>query len=237
MKLMRPKVPRWGLAVLLGLVGFTLVWLSRTLPLVEWLDWLRHHAQTLGPLAVGITALLFAVGCIFFLPTTLVVAAAGAAFGFGTGLLAIWLGYFLAVGVVWLIGNRFSGPMRRRFESVNPSAGRILDALGERGPWLVFLTQLHPLSPASLLNYLYPSLGLDWRTAIPAILIGRIPTLAMYVALGAWSAKGLTAESDELAWLWWVSLGAAVLLGALLARLVSRAIHDATHPPTPSVDA
>lgn len=215
------------MAIFAGLLVFALVWLLRTLPLVEWLDWLKHHAHALGPIALVVTALLFAVGCIFFLPTTLVVAAAGATFGIGMGLLSIWLGYGLAVAIVWVIGGRFSEPLKRKFEAVNPHADSILQALAKRGPWLVFLTQLHPLFPAALLNYLYPSLGLNWRSAIPAIMLGRVPTLAMYVALGAWSAKGLSTDQAELAWVWWVSIGAAFLLCAILGRMVTKAIHEA----------
>jgi len=227
------KMPggRWGGVAMWGAIAasvFAVVWWGRTLPLVEWLEFLRHHAVAMGPWALVLTAVLFAVGCIFFLPTTLLVVTAGAAFGLVWGFVAIWIGYGIAVGVVWMVGARFSGLMRRRFAGVAPRSGAILDALGERGAWLVFLTQLHPLFPAALLNYLYPSLGLSWRTSIPAIMLGRGPTLAMYVALGAFSAKGLLAEAEGKAWLWWVSLAGAVALCAVLARLVSRAIHDAT---------
>lgn len=220
----------------LALAAFTLIWLLRTLPLVEWLEWLQLHAEKLGPSALLLTALLFGIGSIFFLPTTLVAAAAGATFGIWLGFLSLWLGWLLAVVIVWMIGGRFSGPMRRKFEQMNPNAEAILEALNRRGWSLVFLTQLHPLAPAGLLNYLYPSLKLNWRTAIPAILVARSPTLLMYSALGYWSAKGLTTESEELAWLWWVSIAAAILVCAVLAKIISKAIQEATkrggdHPP------
>lgn len=218
----RPTAVGLILAALLALV----VILVASAPLEDWLTSLQGQASRLGIWAPVAIIGLFYVFTVAALPTPLLVAASGATLGLWIGFVGIWLGYLLAAGTVWAISRSVAAPMRARLVRLHPDADRLLAAIADRGSWLVFLTQLHPLSPNGIFNWLYPSLGIQARHALPAIGLGRAPTLWLYTALGAWSAEGLAAERGGGWWL--LAALAAIAIFAAIGRLVSRALREAT---------
>lgn len=211
-------------AGLIGLITLIVVVTPR-IPVADWLGAIRQQAD-----ALGIWAPVAIIGCFYLftvaaLPTPLFMAASGATLGLWGGFAAIWLGYLLAATTVWAASRRFSGPVRARFARLHPDAERLLAAIARRGGWLVFLTQLHPLSPNGIFNWLYRSLGIKARHAIPAIGLGRAPTLWLYTALGAWSVEGLSTQRNG--WWWLASALVAIAILAAIARLVTRALDEA----------
>lgn len=222
----RRLLPDWaGVLIIVGLLG--LLFLSAPhLPLADWVTALRAQADQLGIWAPVLIIGLFYLLSVAALPTLLVVVASGATFGLWAGFLGIWVGYVLAAGTVWVASRWFAGPLRARFVRLHPRAERILGAVAHRGGWLVFLTQLHPMSPNGILNWLYRSAGIDARHALAAISLGRAPTLWLYSALGAWSVEGLTAEHGP-GW-WFVSGLAAVAVLFAIGWLVTRALGEAS---------
>ncbi|MBK1732115.1 TVP38/TMEM64 family protein [Thiococcus pfennigii] len=217
---------RRGLAAVLVATGVVLALVLATrLPVADWLAAWRLHADDLGLWAPVALIAVFYLLTVAALPTPLVIAASGATLGLWAGFLGIWLGYMLAVATVWVLSRWWAAPIRARFTRLHADAERVLAALARRGGWLVFLTQLHPMSPNGVFNWLYPSLGIKARHALPAIGLGRAPTLWLYTALGAWSVEGAT--TDDGGWWWLVSALVAIAILAAIARLVSRALREA----------
>ncbi|MEY6431935.1 VTT domain-containing protein [Thioalkalicoccus limnaeus] len=215
---------RIGVLVIAAVLGLALL-SAPHLPLGDWIAALRTQADQLGIWAPVLIIGLFYLLSVAALPTLLVVVASGATFGLWAGFFGIWIGYVLAAGTVWVASRWFTGPLRARFVRLHPGAERILAAVARRGGWLVFLTQLHPMSPNGILNWLYRSAGIEARHALAAIGLGRAPTLWLYSALGAWSVEGLTAEHDP--WWWFVSGLAAVAVLFAIGWLVTRALGEA----------
>lgn len=217
------------LASLLGLAScVAIVAFGAEVSLSEWLSHLYAQVVGLGLWAPVAVIGLFYLMTVAALPTPLLVVASGAMLGLWLGFLGIWIGYMLAVATVWVISRWLAEPLRARFTRLHPKTEPILDAIARRGGWLVFLTQLHPMSPNGVLNWLYRSLGIRAHHALPAIGLGRAPTLWLYSALGAWSIEGIGAADHG----WWWLLSALVAAGILIAiaRLVSRALREATQP-------
>jgi len=221
----QPRRRRVLLAVTaIGLIVLVIALISR-IPVAEWLRAVRQQADVLGIWAPVAIIGLFYLFTLAALPTPLFMAASGATLGLWGGFFAIWLGYLLAAATVWAASRRLAKPFRARFVRLHPDAGPLLAAIARRGGWLVFLTQLHPLSPNGVLNWLYRSLGVKARHALPAIGLGRAPTLWLYTALGAWSVEGLSAQHSG--W-WWLASGlVAIAIFAAIGRVVTRALHEA----------
>lgn len=122
-----------------------------------------------GVLAIG-SGLMFGLWWGFAL--TLVGTVFGAAVSFGLGRL---------LGRRWLLGKALENP---RFAAI--------DAAIERHGWkIVFLTQVHPLFPTSLLNYLYGVTKMRFWVCLLWIAIGQAPGLFLYAYLGTLTQYGL----------------------------------------------
>ena len=75
--------------------------------------------------------------------------------------------------------------------SQNPTL-RALEPGLERESWkIIFLSQLHPLFPTSLLNYLYGLTRIRFGTYMLWASIGRAPGLFLYVYVGTLGQLGL----------------------------------------------
>ena len=62
----------------------------------------------------------------------------------------------------------------------------------EREGWkIIFLSQLNPLFPTSLLNYLYGLTAIRFRTCILWVAIGQAPGLFLYAYVGTLGQLGL----------------------------------------------
>jgi len=213
--------------VLLGVMFGGLALSAKFLPLADWLKVIEGQVSALGPWAGPAFVVLFAVGCILLLPTTLVVAGAGATLGLWPGFFAVWFGYIISSWIVWEISRWFAGPVRARLGKIHPSAPRMLEAVEKRGTWLVLLTQLHPLTPAGILNYCYRSLGLKRLPTLIAIALGRAPTLWLYAALGAWSSHTVSGRMQGPPWLAPTLLIGGLAIFGVMAWLVTKVTHEA----------
>ena len=119
--------------------------------------------------------------------------------------------------------------------SRNPTL-RALEPALERETWkIIFLSQLHPLFPTSLLNYLYGLTRIRFGTYMLWASIGRAPGLFLYVYVGTLGQLGLKlmrGRSQPRVIEYWTWGGAFVTTGLLmliLGRIAYRAIQT-SHP-------
>jgi uncharacterized membrane protein YdjX (TVP38/TMEM64 family) len=109
-----------------------------------------------------------------------------------------------------------------------------LEPAVEREGWkIILLSQLHPLFPTSLLNYLYGLTRIRFRTCMLWVAIGQAPGLFLYSYLGTLGQLGLNLARGKthpraieyLIWLGGFVSAAAVLI--LLGRIALRLLQDA----------
>jgi uncharacterized membrane protein YdjX (TVP38/TMEM64 family) len=165
---------------------------------------------------------LFALCNLLLLPGGILCVGSGFLFG-------LWWGFFIV-----LVGNGISaalsfalsrwllhGWLRRRF--ANNRLLHFLEPIVERDGWkIIVLTQLHPLFPTSLINYLYGLTSVRFRTYMLWTTVGRAPGLFVYVYLGTLGQLGLnlaTGKSHPRVVEYWIWGGAFVVTCALLVVL------------------
>src|SRR5438046_4779012 len=152
-----PKVPHslyWQAAALLLVIA--LVWaLSRFFPVVDFIAVLQQRVMSLGAWAAICYPLLFAASNILLLPGGILAVGSGFFFGLWWGFLLVLAGNIISTAISFTL-SRF---VAKRWFRRRLSANATLRALGpavERESWkIILLSQLHPLFPTNLLNYVY----------------------------------------------------------------------------------
>jgi uncharacterized membrane protein YdjX (TVP38/TMEM64 family) len=103
----------------------------------------------------------------------------------------------------------------------------------EREGWkLILLSQLHPLFPSSLMNYLYGLTKIRFRTCMVWIAIGQAPGLFLYAYLGTLGQLGLRLARGETHprayeyWVWGGGLLVSLAILALVGRIALRVLRE-----------
>jgi uncharacterized membrane protein YdjX (TVP38/TMEM64 family) len=110
-------------------------------------------------------------------------------------------------------------------------------AIEKEGWKIILLSQLHPLFPTSLLNYLYGLTRIRFRTCMLWVAIGQAPGLFLYSYLGTLGQYGLNlarGKTHPRAIEYWIWLGGFVsaatiliLLGRIALRLLKKVQEEA----------
>lgn len=222
-------------AVLLVALGLFL--LSRLLPLVDILAEVQQYVMKLGAWSAIWYPLLYA-GCnVLLLPGG--VLSVGAGFFFG-----LWWGFFIALvgnvagaAISFFISRSLGRSWLKQKLSRNPTLVALEPAIEREGWKIILLSQLHPLFPTSLLNYLYGLTQIRFRTCMLWVAIGQAPGLFLYSYLGTLGQLGLNLARGKTHpraieyWIWLGGFGtalvAAIFLGRIALRLIQRAQKDA----------
>lgn len=219
--------------------------LSRFFPLVDFIAQAQQRVIDLGAWSAVCYPLLFAACNVLLLPGGVLSVGGGFFFGLWWGFFIVLLGNSISAAISfglsrWL-GQRW---LRRKF-SAHPTL-KLLELAVEREGWkIIFLSQLHPLFPTSLLNYLYGLTRIPFRTYMLWTSMGRAPGIFLYVYLGTLGQFGLNIMRGKTHprvveyWTWGGAFVTTALLFFLLTRIALRAIqkrpadlHSATeeHP-------
>ena len=173
------------------LVGCLLIWVANRFPLLTWIANAQRWVQDLGPASVVAYPLLYASCNVLLLPAGVLTVGAGFFFGLWWGLIISLLGNVFGAAISFLIARTVA---RRWIERKLHSSSRwraMDEVVGERGGQIVFLSQLHPLFPTSLLNYFYGITRLPFWSCLGWIALGQIPGLFLYVYLGTFGQYGI----------------------------------------------
>ncbi len=205
-----------------------LIALARFFPLAEKIAALQAELATKPLLGAILHPLLFALCNILLLPGGILAMGGGLFFGVWKGWLLNLVGSVLSAWVAILIARHCArGFIERKFLTQPQWAS--LDAAIARDGWrVVFLTQLHPLAPSSLLNYLYGATRIPATESLLWTALGQAPGLLLYAYLGSISHTGIEAASGRTTitasdWTIWAGiLVSSVVILTLLARLSRR---------------
>lgn len=138
-----------------------------------------------GPL---IFMLIYAIGPIIFLPTSVLSLGAGLAFGVWPGVLYILFGA-TAAAVTGYVMARLFGRSVLKVENY-PWSEKLFSQMEERGFLYVFVLRLIPLVSFDLLSYAGGIAKVRFKSFLLATVFGMIPGTLAYSFLGASLASG-----------------------------------------------
>lgn len=211
---------------LAGICGIVVavIFLSRIFPIVDLIGGAQQRMLQWGKWGGLAYPFLFALCNVLLLPGGILCVGAGFFFGLWWGLLIVFVGNAVAAAISfafsrWLAAHWF----RQRF--AQNAILRALEPAVEKEGWkIIFLSQLHPLFPTSLLNYLYGLTRIPFHTYMLWVSIGRAPGLFLYVYLGTLGQFGINLVRGKTHprlveyWTW----GGAFVISSVLVGLVSR---------------
>ncbi len=216
-----------GLIVAAFLVG--IIWVAREFPLLTWAEELKQKAQSLGFLALLIIPFALALVNVLLLPGGIISLVAGYLFGVWQGWVLVLLGTTLGAAVAITITRRYARRFVEKRFLHTPRWSSLDTAIAKEGGKIVVLSQLNPLFPTSLINYLYGATCIKFWPCLGWIAIGQSPGLLLYAYLGSLGDLGVQWMRGTLDLGWqghaiWISgllfsLGLTWALGRLAMRL------------------
>ena len=216
----------------IGIVVIGVALLSHFLPMIALIGELQRRVTGMGSSGGIFYPLLFAACNILLLPGGILSVGAGFFFGLWWGFLIVLLGNSVGAAVSfalshWL-GRRY---LSQRFSS-SPML-QVLDRAVARDAWkIIFLSQLHPLFPTSLLNYLFGLTRIRFGAYMLWTALGRAPGLFLYTYLGTLGQLGLNLARGKSHpriveyWTWGGAFAITVLLFILLTRMALNALRE-----------
>ena len=210
-----------------------LLLLSRFFPIVELITAAQQRIMHWGAWSAVGYPLLFALCNILLLPGGLLSVGSGFFFGLWWGFLIVLLGNSIAAAISFALSRSLGQRCFSRKFAQNPMLKVLEPAVEREGCKIIFLSQLHPLFPTSLLNYLYGLTRIRFRTYMLWTSIGRAPGLFLYVYLGTLGQFGLNVARGKTHprmieyWTWGGAFITTSLLFIVLSRIAFRAIQDA----------
>jgi uncharacterized membrane protein YdjX (TVP38/TMEM64 family) len=218
-------------------VGAALFLLSRRFPLVDELADVQQHVMRWGVWSAIWYPVLYACCNVLLLPGGVLSVGAGFFFGLWWGFAIALLGNVGGAAISFFISRSIGRQWLRRKLSRNQTFTALEPAIAKEGWKIILLSQLHPLFPTSLLNYLYGLTRIRFKTCMLWVAVGQAPGLFLYSYLGTLGQLGLNlarGRSHPKVIEYWVWLGGfataaivLIILGRIALRLLKRAQEDA----------
>jgi uncharacterized membrane protein YdjX (TVP38/TMEM64 family) len=206
--------------------------LSHFFPIIDFVVALQRRVLGLGAWSAICYPLLFA-GCnVLLLPGGILCVGSGFFFGLWWGFFVVLLGNSIGAAIAFAISRWLGGRWLQRQRATNPMLNVLKKAV-ERDAWkIIFLTQLHPLFPTSLLNYLYGVTPIRFGPYMFWTTVGRAPGLFLYTYLGTLGQFGLNLALGKTHprvmeyWIWGGAFVITALLFILLTRVALNAVRE-----------
>ncbi|MBA2744244.1 MAG: TVP38/TMEM64 family protein [Chthoniobacterales bacterium] len=217
----------------LVIVGFALFFLSRIFPLADLLASVQERVMHWGAWSAICYPLLYACCNVLLLPGGFLSIGGGFFFGLWWGFLITLVGNVGGAAISFFISRWFGRRWLRRRLMRNSTLEALEPAVEREGWKIILLSQLHPLFPTSLLNYLYGLTTIRFRTCMLWVAIGQAPGLFLYAYLGTLGQLGLNlvrGKSHPRAieyLIWGGGLLTSVLVLVALGRIALRLLQEA----------
>jgi uncharacterized membrane protein YdjX (TVP38/TMEM64 family) len=228
----------WLGGVGLALLVVAMVVFSRTMPLGEWLEEARGFFDDLGPLALAVYAVVYALATVLVLPGAPLTLFAAAAFGLARGFLVVLVGANLGAFVSFVLARR---ALRSRIElwlAERPIVTAIDRAVSRLGWRAVLLTRLSPLFPFSVQNYAYGLTGVSTAGYVLGTLVGMLPGILLYVLSGVVGVEGAASISqgsfDPMLVLYLLGIAATLVVGGYVAKVARSELRRETEGEAPA---
>src|SRR3982074_1168857 len=165
--------------------------LSRFFPMVDLMATAQQRMIQWGLWGGLLYPFLFALCNLLLLPGSILCVGAGFFFGLWWGLIIVFVGNAVAAAISFALSRWLAARWFRRRFAQNPILRALEPAVEEEGWKIIFLSQLHPLFPASLLNYLYGLTPIRFGPYMFWTTVGRAPRLFLCKYLGTLGQLGL----------------------------------------------
>lgn len=225
----------------LFMVSGGIIVVSRFVPLAELLADVQERVMSLGAWSAVCYPLLYACCNILLLPGGLLSVGGGFFFGLWWGFLIILVGNVGGAAISFFISRWIGRRLFIKKLMQNPTLEALEPAVARDGWKIILLSQLHPLFPTSLLNYLYGLTRIRFRTCILWVAIGQAPGLFLYAYLGTLGQLGLNLLRGKSHprgieyMIWGAGLVTCIVALAALGRIALRLIQEAeSESVTPS---
>lgn len=211
-------------------------WLSRRFALLENIDHFQHLFRE-SPFATPWLYPLLIAGCnLLLLPGGVLCMGSGMLFGLWWGFLIALVGNSLGAIFAFLISRSIGRAHLERRCYANPKWRALDKAIAKQGWQIIFLSQLHPLFPTSLLNYLYGITKVRFSTCVIWVALGQAPGLFLYAYIGTLFQLGvryLHGQTDPKPvefFNWGTGLALSILVTLALGRIALRLLKEACTP-------
>jgi len=219
----------WQVGAVVAAVALAIV-LSRFFPIIDLIEVLQERVMGWGAWGAIWYPLLFSACNILLLPGGILAVGGGFFFGLWWGFFVVFAGNIVATAISFALSRWIARRWFWRRLSRNPML-RALEPAVERESWkIILLSQLHPLFPTSLLNYLYGLTRIRFGVYMFWASIGRVPGLFLYVytgTLGQFAVRIMRGKSYPRMieyWIWGGAFITTALLLVVLGRVAYRAI-------------
>lgn len=220
------------------IAAITLVLLSRMFPVIETLATFQQTIMRWGAWSAICYPLLYACCNVLLLPGGVLSIGAGFFFGLWWGFLIALVGNVAGAAIAFFISRWIGRHWLRRKLLKNRTMVAIEPAVEREGWKIILLSQLHPLFPTSLLNYLYGLTKIRFRTCMVWVAIGQAPGLFLYSYLGTLGQLGLNLARGKthprmIEYLIWLGgFASAALVLVLLGRIALKVLQEAERSAT-----
>ena len=217
--------------------------LDRLLPLADAVARVQQRIMYLGVWSAICYPLLYACCNVLLLPGGLLSIGGGFFFGLWWGFLIVLVGNVSGAAIAFLISRRLGRRWLKQKLLRNPTMEALEPAVAREGWKIILLSQLHPLFPTSLLNYLYGLTRIRFRTCMLWVAIGQAPGLFLYAYIGTLGQLGLNLvrgtshprTAEYFVWGGGFVLSTVVLLGlGRIALRVMQKVDQQTSDAEPS---
>jgi uncharacterized membrane protein YdjX (TVP38/TMEM64 family) len=189
---------------------------------------------------------------VLLLPAGLLGVSAGWAYGLYLGWLMVLTGNVLGAAIAFLLSRYLlRGRIEKKFRG-HPRFEAFDAIINREGAKIVFFSQLNPLFPTSLFNYIYGITSLTFRRTMLWVALGQAPGLFLYAYLGSLSQESLEAMQrnggdvtlmalqqdvvdSPLRWaLWGIGLVMTIVMTVWLGKLADRILHSKLNDTAPA---
>src|SRR6266404_9347089 len=215
------------------IVAIALFFLSRVFPIIDILAAIQQRVMHWGAWSAICYPLLYACCNVLLLPGGVLSIGAGFFFGLWWGFLIALLGNVGGAAISFFISRSIGRQWLKRKLMRNQTLVALEPAVEREGWKIILLSQLHPLFPTSLLNYLYGLTQIRFRTCMLWVAIGQAPGLFLYSYLGTLGQLGLNLARGKTHprmieyWIWLGGFASAAIVLILLGRIALRLLQHA----------
>ena len=212
------------------LVVVALVYVARSAPFLGAVEGTEEVVRRWGAMSIIIYPLLVMAATVLFLPGGILSLGGGFFFGLWWGTLLVLVGNLLGAAVAFFVGHKLGRKFVRKRILRDPRWAALDGAIAKHGPRIIFYSQLNPLFPTSLFNYLYGITKVGFWECMKWVALGRLPGIFLYCYLGTLGQLGLRILRGETEpgpteyFLWGggllLTVGVAVLLGHTAAKVI-----------------
>lgn len=202
-----PRAFKRALLLLAFVAVMTVVVLLLPIPPVEELRGMVDSAGLWGPIgfALGYAALTLAP-----VPKNVLSIAAGVLFGFGAGVVIVYLAAMLGAAAAFWLGRRLGREAVERFTGTR--VAKVDEVLRRRGFAAVVGVRLVPVLPFTAINYSAGLTSVGWWPYLLGTALGILPGTFSFLALGAYGFElGWQAQAAA------AGLGVLTIAGAVYA--------------------